>query len=226
MQYIARIKKYGGVKGLDKIIEIECRSDIGPNKYYIEVGANDGIRQSNTLFLEKKYGMTGLLIEPSPPRFLDLIKNRSNQNRFYCAALVSFDYQDDFVPMIYADLMSISKLEESDDRPGFDRHLKRSEKHLRKGEVQFEFAAKAMTLTEALDGARAPKQIEIFSLDVEGSELNVLKGVDFNKYCMNNMVIETRDIDNVRNYLAKFGMKLHMKISGHDYIFKRVDPDT
>ena len=46
--------------------------------FFVELGANDGIRQSNTLFLEKKKHWKGLLIEPFPERAKECEKNRPN----------------------------------------------------------------------------------------------------------------------------------------------------
>ena len=42
---------------------------------FIEIGADDGVQYSNTLFYEN-LGWTGLCIEPSPARYLELTSNR------------------------------------------------------------------------------------------------------------------------------------------------------
>jgi hypothetical protein len=46
--------------------------------FYLELGAHDGIFQSNTKFLEEEYGWTGLLIEAKTEHFKQLKKNRPN----------------------------------------------------------------------------------------------------------------------------------------------------
>ena len=46
------------------------------NGFFIEVGAHDGIFQSNTLNLEESLGWKGILIEPSLNAYLECIKNR------------------------------------------------------------------------------------------------------------------------------------------------------
>ena len=75
--------------------------------FFVELGANDGIRQSNTLFLEKKKHWKGLLIEPFPERAKECEKNRPNSFVF-CAACVPFSYNKKTVELLYADLMSIA----------------------------------------------------------------------------------------------------------------------
>jgi len=48
-------------------------------KYYVEIGANDGVSQSNTKYLELYESWRGLLIEPIPELFVKLKKNRSKK---------------------------------------------------------------------------------------------------------------------------------------------------
>ena len=48
---------------------------------FLEMGAIDGIRYSNTLYYELNHGWTGILIEPHPIEYMYLLKNRSN-NKF------------------------------------------------------------------------------------------------------------------------------------------------
>jgi hypothetical protein len=45
------------------------------NGFYIEIGAYDGIQESNTLFFEKYKNWRGILVEPSE-QYFRLIKNR------------------------------------------------------------------------------------------------------------------------------------------------------
>jgi FkbM family methyltransferase len=43
-----------------------------------------------------------------------------------------------------------------------------------------------MTLTDILKKNNSPKLIDLFSLDVEGYEFDVLEGIDFNNYKFSN----------------------------------------
>ena len=51
---------------------------------------------------------------------------------------------------------------------------------------------KAVTndLAEILDMTQAPKVIDYISLDVDGTELDILKGMDFNKYHVRRITVE------------------------------------
>ena len=46
--------------------------------FFIEIGANDGIKLSNTYLLEKKYKWKGICCEPNPIIFEKLLLNRPN----------------------------------------------------------------------------------------------------------------------------------------------------
>jgi hypothetical protein len=78
------------------------------NGFFVEAGANDGIKQSNTLYFEKYKGWTGLLIEPIPELANKCQKNRPNSTVEH-AALVADDYPDEKVELRYCDLMSVVK---------------------------------------------------------------------------------------------------------------------
>ena len=60
------IYPFTSINNLDKQISILLPNILNSKTFYIEVGANDGITQSNTFFLEKKYNAKGMLIEASP----------------------------------------------------------------------------------------------------------------------------------------------------------------
>jgi FkbM family methyltransferase len=61
-------------------------------------------------------------------------------------------------------------------------------------------------------------EIDIISIDVEGGEFNVLKGLDLNKYKPKVMVIENVTDDlNIKNYLEEHGYKLDKQFSYNQY---------
>ena len=52
------------------------------NGVYIELGALDGVTLSNTKFFEDTLNWSGILIEPHPYTFRDLVVNRPNNYLF------------------------------------------------------------------------------------------------------------------------------------------------
>ena len=55
------------------------------NGFFIEAGANDGYSRSNTYYLEKKLGWTGLLVEGIPELYVKCVKRRPNSVVIGCA---------------------------------------------------------------------------------------------------------------------------------------------
>ena len=76
-----------------------------------------------------------------------------------------------------------------------------------------------MTLTKILDEISAPNLIDFFSLDVEGFEDQVIKGINFKKYNFKFFLIETKN-DEVINFLNNKNYNLIKKLSVHDFLFE------
>jgi len=191
------------------------------NGTYIEVGANDGILQSNTYFYEKKKNWSGLLIEPIYKKFLQLKKNRSGKNFFANYALVSFNYKKKKILLEYSDLMTttISKKNEID----INNNITTGKKHLNIYEKEKIFSAKTTTLNSLLKKNNMPEVIDFFSLDVEGYELEVLKGINFNIYKFRYILVECiNNSKKIKNFLQINNYKFVEKLSDIDYLFRNV----
>ena len=191
-----------GSTGLNKL-DLRLIEAIAPRSggFFVELGANDGIRQSNTYKLQKEFGWSGLLIEPSPTRFKECVVNRSFGNRpdVRCAACVPFDFQDRFVEIEDSDLMSVAKGLDVADQQAVE-HADNGRRFLADSSLRHSYGALARPLTSLLDEVSAPSAFDLLSLDVEGNELAVLKGLDFRKYQPKWMLVETRNRD-VSDYL-------------------------
>jgi len=200
---------------MDKKLEKHLNFDGG---FYVELGANDGVKQSNTLYFELRRNWRGVLVEPSPSNFQNCIANRSAKNFIFCNACVGFEYKEKYVDMKYANLMSIS--DNLNLQLNKERHIKNAKKHLKNNEVVISFGAKARTLNEILEESKAPKMIDFLSLDVEGAELEVLKGINFENFNFKYMLIEVRDLKTIQSFLEKYNYCLVEQFSHHDFLFK------
>ena len=139
-------------------------------------------------------------------------------NQVFCNACVPFDFKDKYVDIHYAYLMSVSSNLDSDieDRDGF---LQLARKNLNVKHNQLSFGALARTLHDILEESNAPKLIDFLSLDVEGAELDVLKGIDFGAYSFNYILVECRNLERLEGYLSSNGYYLIDQLSYHDYLF-------
>ena len=206
-----------GYYGLNKIDKHLDRMLPASNGYFVELGANDGLSQSNTLFLEKYKNYSGVLIEPFPQNYNLCKSNRSARNYFYLGACVSFDYKDEKMQLAHSNLMTTPLNGESsfDDPIG---HAREGELFLNGDKIHI-FTAKVSTLNDILIDAKAPEVIDLLSLDVEGGELEVLKGIDHKRFRFRIICVETNRIELVKNFLEVYNYSYHKKISEHDFLF-------
>jgi FkbM family methyltransferase len=208
-------KQYFGLNELDKkLVEFVTPKD----GYFVELGANDGITQSNTKHFELHKGWRGVLIEPSPNQFKILKKSRSKRSQFYNFACVGFDYPYETVKLLYSNLMTVA-LQGRNDIQDPKAHAKGGERFSKK-EITFEFEVKARTLQSILNEANSPAVVDLLSLDVEGGELEVLSGIDFNRTNFKHILVETRSIEELTTFLQSKNYVLLEKLTYHDYLFK------
>jgi FkbM family methyltransferase len=212
-----------GIKyfGLDKIDKSMSKLLTHKNGFYVELGANDGVTYSNTLFLERHLNWKGVLIEPSPLLFERLQKSRGRNNFLSNSACVSFKYEQPTVVLLFSDLMTTALNIESDILFPYD-HVASGQKFWRGS--AYKFLAPASTLQGILDTAEAPKHIDFLSLDVEGVELEVLQGVNHDEYRFRYICIESRNFEKINVYLTRNNYEYVSKLSDHDYLFIDMKP--
>ena len=180
------------------------------NGVFLECGAYDGIFQSNTKILEE-LGWTGLLIEPSPSSYKLCIENRSCivEN----CALVSFDYNKDTISGNFNGSPRSSVFGDGVDVP-------------------------VKTLSNLLEKHKI-SHVDIFFLDVEGYEMEVLNGIDFNSVNFVYILIEVNSefysLDDLEKFMRTKGYENIGNISNftfdnsprwpgnhQDYLFKKI----
>ena len=185
------------------------------NGFFIEVGANDGFAQSNTYYFEKLRGWQGILVEPIPKLFEKCYKLRRKSRVFNCA-LVSSNFTDTHVKMKYANLMSLVEGAMSD----AEKEAEHIENGLRcqKIDKSYTIDIPVRTLTSILDECEV-KEIDLFSLDVEGYELNVLKGLDFERYRPKYMCIEARFRKEIEEFIRPY-YKVIDELTELDVLYK------
>jgi FkbM family methyltransferase len=120
--------------------------------------------------------------------------------------------------MIYSNAMSVTLNVETDIGDPL-AHAELGRQFLAPDETVFNFQAPARTLNSILLEAGAPASIDFLSLDVEGSEIEVLKGVDHEAFRFRYMLIECRDIVRLTEYLGALRYRLVDKFNAHDYLF-------
>lgn len=171
---------------LDRKLERHLDFDRG---VFIEAGANDGVRQSNTYYFEKIRGWSGLLVEPVPELAAECRRNR--RAPVFEAALAASDVPGATVELHVAGLMSTVAGALGDDAA--------TAAHVAAGlAVQGLRATRrlhvpARTLSSLIEEARLPSPIDLLSLDVEGAELDALRGLDLARHAPRFICVEARE---------------------------------
>lgn len=177
--------------------------------FYVDVGAHDGVTGNNTKLFED-HGWDGLLFEPIPHIFNKLIDNRNGVCIDKCAfnktGTVNF-----MVNIGYTEMLSgITST--------FDpRHLKRIANTQRtRGGVSKTITVETTTVQHELDIINQTC-VDFLSVDTEGSELEVLQGIDFDKTIVKVMTIEDNypnTFESIDQLLRSKGFVFHTKLIG------------
>ncbi len=132
------------------------------NGFFVEVGAGNGIKISNTYFFEKNLNWKGICIEANPDYLSNLRKNRN------CDVIGALVYSEENIELEFVVCEDASGILNEYTGPFTTKNkiIKR----------------KSVTLQNILDYFEAPLIIDYLSVDVEGNEFNVLKNFPFDKY--------------------------------------------
>ena len=180
-----------------KFDSLECRESKKVWQYFgqraqgifVDVGANHPTEQSQTWFLELK-GWSGVLIEPNS-RLCQLLRAQRPASKTVQAACCAPEQVGE------ADLHIGSSDAHSAINPQFD--------HALKGESE---RVKMRTLDSILAEAGI-STVDFLSVDVEGMEIDVLKGCTLPKFQPRLMLIEDHLYDHrTHHYLRQQGYKL------------------
>jgi FkbM family methyltransferase len=158
------------------------------NGFFIEAGASDGIELSNTYLLEKDYNWTGICIEPIFKNYEKLIINRP-KSLCYNDAI----YNESGLILHFDIAICDDKLS------GISNHIDTHKSYIDKNKNTI--TVNTVSLLDLLDKSNAPKFIEYLSLDTEGSEYEILKNFNFDKYIFGLIHVEHNCVEPRRTYI-------------------------
>ncbi len=202
--------------GHEKLMQYITNTD----GFFVECGGNDGHFQDPTYYLEKFRDWKGVIVEPLP--IGNLCKRNRKKSTIYKVALISKGDKRETVDFIDINAMSFieGSIENEEEWIAAGKNSQKIE--------QRKISVSATTIQQIIDdynhGNQVHKQIDLFIVDVEGSELEVLKGLDFEINSPLNILVEAhtdKRLSDIREFLSREDYELITHIGDNDYLFKK-----
>ena len=206
--------KYYSQLGQDKLLNEQYFKN-KKNGVFCEVGAYDGITMSNTYFFEKNLNWTGICIEPRPDLF-ELVQKNRNCIKVFGGAYSSATELD----FNMCGREGLSGLVKDYDQP----HIRRINRECIEHKVENKIIKVKLYKLESIFEMNNIKVIDFITIDTEGSELEVLKGINFTKVHINIIIVEdnypgTKKSKEIIEYLTKNDYKLKTRLY-QDFIYE------
>jgi|ETNvirnome_6_100_1030635.scaffolds.fasta_scaffold04521_4 FkbM family methyltransferase len=189
------------------------------NKYngvFLEIGADDGVDKSNTLFFEEYLSWTGICIEPSPNRFKLLAENRA----CICENIAVSNFKGE---VEFLDISGWGKGLSGIVGDYDARHVNRINQELR--HAQNMGSKKIKVETDTLGNILEKNKIQnvdFCTIDTEGSEYKILEKFDFERFEIDIFLIENNYGDRyVRNLLESNGYKYFKRVEIDDVYIRQ-----
>lgn len=194
--------------GQDLFALIESRSNPeSRTPFFVDIGASDGVRFSNTWLLEQHLGWQGIAVEPPRCWRQSLHSNRSCTVDTY--AVFSTSGQNLLFLEVsnakgYRELSGLASTSWSEER-----------KRERQADPT-SYQVQTISLIDLLSSRKAPKFIDFLSIITEGSELAILQAFDFEAYKFGSICVE-------HNYNAKTRNAIQVLLASNGYQRKHVN---
>lgn len=215
--YLVNFLKICENKNLEKLIDIypntksqwlqdlfvlECLN-FKEKGFFVEFGACDGIKLSNSYVLEKYFNWNGILSEPAKGFHNSLKKNRKCFLNYDCVSNET-NKKLEFRETKYREL-STTKDNAFNDKYRLQRLFGKS------------YFVQTISLNDLLLKYNCPSRFEYLSIDTEGSEYEILENLDFNKFLPKIITVE-------HNYINKKRDKIYELLSRNGYkrVFKEI----
>ena len=188
--------------GLDRLDRLIMEALPDAPGVFVEIGAYDGITQSNSVLLEAA-GWHGLLIEATPGSYAKCVRARPRALVEH-AACVAADFSEGYTTITDVGLMSVTteSIMAAADK---EQWLSRGEGFAARPRQDIDVPAAPLSV---LLDKHSISRIDLLLLDTQGSEIEVLKGLDFARHAPKFIVAEDAHDQAVADFLQARGYSL------------------
>ena len=176
------------------------------NGTYVEMGALNGLRFSNTYVFHKAMGWKGVMVELGPGNYKGLLQNRPNELANVNAAVCK-----DRRKLHYYEKGAVGGIWEFSD-PDFRKLWWKGVKLEHTQEVECKPLDEIFTETVG-----DHFYFDFFSLDIEGAEVEALRSIDFNKHRFGVIFVEGGS--RVLGLDHKKNAEVHRILVDNDYVY-------
>jgi FkbM family methyltransferase len=211
-----------------QLVHAEYYSQVGQDKFvnehyfknmrngtFVEIGAYNGVCFSNSYFFEKELDWRGLCIEPVPRVFADLQKSRTCT----CiqAAMAGTEGVMQFVDI--EKLEELSGLKKFFDEEPHRWHVVNLYLASTPGSSYKIIDIPVITFNKTMD-EHGITRVDYLSIDTEGSELDIIKSIDFDRIAIYVISVENNEnTHDVRDILESKGFTFVTKFNGFDDLY-------
>jgi FkbM family methyltransferase len=153
------------------------------NGVFVDIGAHNGVKFSNTCFFEKELGWTGICVEPIPSVFAKLEKNR---NCILVNGCISDKEGEALFLLFKGPCEMLSGLIDKDN----PKLIERAERLVRMKGGSYECVPVQCYLLNHILEEHGIYHINFLSIDTEGAEFDILSTIDFSRFQIDVMTIE------------------------------------
>ena len=183
--------------------------------FYVDVGANDGLIVLNTAHFDLNLNWKGICIEPHPRAFIELEKNRKKSINLNLCVSEKETEEDFLVVNGYAEMLSGIKNSYHPD------HLLRIDSEIKKhGGNKELIKVKSNSLKKIFEDCSV-KKVDYLSIDTEGSELEILSSIDFEKVDIRVISTENSSRKNIKEFLSDKGYDMLNVVCGDEIYCKK-----
>ena len=198
-------EKFFSQSGQDKIIKnLFFRSK--KKGFFVEIGAFDGIEGSNCLHFEKSMNWDGIAIEPSKTQFKKLSKNRNC--KVLNEAISSTEKEVEFIEVVDG----LTQMSGINDENYLSKSIIENNESTKfnKNKIKTSTFGKNILI----------KEIDYLSIDIEGTELDVLKSINFQEHIIKVISVENNIPEkiNFNSFLKENNFSFFDRV-GQDEIF-------
>lgn len=175
------------------------------NKFFVDIGAYDGVWSSNTYLLERCFGWQGVCIEAEPENFKDLT---SDKNPRTCTKVhVAMGKYVAYANILHSSTVSTIM-------------VNNTQRRQRAGTVQSSIVP--MTTLDRLLHAFNIRHVDFMSLDIEGAEMDVITSSGLTSAEIDTLSVEVSNSDStLQSVIMNEGYAVYKTIGEDVFFYKK-----